>query len=134
MEIFRLDKPLNKATLPYSEIEFFENDIMRFTFNKNIFVTMSMAMDMTHLAKQLCPDRRYRSLKILHFKMQLEDEVTKYLSGNGRQDMVKAEAFVITNTTLRFFANFYMKVKRPLILSKIFNNEEDAIKWLLSCH
>lgn len=133
MEIFRLDKPLKKATLPYLVIEFFENDIMRFTFNKNMFVTMSMALDMTERAKQLCPDRTYRSLKILHFKMQLEDEVTKYLSGDARKDMVKAEAFVITNVTLRFFANFYMKVKRPSIKSKIFNNENDAVTWLLSC-
>ncbi len=132
METIKLDKALKKESLSYVDVELFENDIMRFTFTQNVFVTMQMALELTDLARKMCPNTIYRSLKVLHFKMQLEDEVTKYLSGNARKDMVKVEAFVITSTPLRFFANFFMRVKKPTIKSKVFMNEEEAVKWLLA--
>jgi hypothetical protein len=129
---FKLTSALKQELLPYVHIEFFEHDIMRFTFIKNIYVDMPIALHIAKCAKALCPNRAYRSLKILPFKMNLSEEVTNYLSGADRKDMVKAEAFMINNIPLRFFANFYMKVKRPALTSKIFNNEEEAVKWLLT--
>lgn len=43
----------------------------------------------------------------------------------------KAEAILVNSLGLRVLANFYNKVNRPPNPVKVFNKEDEAIKWLL---
>lgn len=42
----------------------------------------------------------------------------------------KAKALLVNNLPHRIVGNFYMKLKRPAIKTKLFNDREKAIKWL----
>lgn len=43
---------------------------------------------------------------------------------------IKARALVITALSQRILANFYIKIQKPIVTSKIFNNYESALAWL----
>lgn len=48
------------------------------------------------------------------------------------QQLTKAKALLISNLPHRIIGNFYMKLKRPAIKTKIFNDREKAMSWLRS--
>lgn len=113
------------------EISDIGNDIARFELKRDIYLTMEMAMEMVEACRQLYDGRIYRSLKIVNYKMQISEEVLTYLAGDARKELIRAEAVVVGSATLRFFGNFYMKIKRPVIKTRIFDDEAEAIAWLL---
>lgn len=45
---------------------------------------------------------------------------------------IKTRALIITCLSPRILANFYIKFYKPLVPTKIFNNANDGIHWLLS--
>ena len=63
--------------------------------------------------------------------MQIHDEVLKYLSSDARKQMISMEAVVVDTATLKFLGNFYLKIRKPVIRTKIFSNEVDALEWLM---
>lgn len=113
------------------EIERLDGDIVRFNLTKDVFLTLEMSMEMVEVCKKLCPDKIYKSLKIVNHKMQLQEEVVTFLASDARKSMISLEAVVVNSSTLKMFGNFYLKIKRPIIKTKVFDNEALAIKWLL---
>jgi hypothetical protein len=89
-----------------------------------------MAMEMVEICKKLFPDTVYKSLKVVNYKMQLQEDVVTFLASDLRKSMISMEAVVVNSTTLKLFGNFYLKIKKPAIKTKVFDNEADAIKWL----
>lgn len=43
----------------------------------------------------------------------------------------KADAFLVKSLAVRLIANFFIKVTRPEINTKLFTSEEQAIEWLM---
>lgn len=43
---------------------------------------------------------------------------------------ISARAIIITSLGQRILASFYIKLQKPIVNTKIFNNYEDGIKWL----
>jgi hypothetical protein len=43
-----------------------------------------------------------------------------------------AEALVVKNLAQRIIVNFYIKINNPSVPNKAFDNEDEAIEWLLS--
>lgn len=41
-----------------------------------------------------------------------------------------ADAFIVNSNALRLIANFYLKINKPERPTKMFTDEESAIKWL----
>lgn len=120
----------NKVVLAYMEIERLSDDIVRFKLTRDIYLTIEMAMEMVEVCKKLCPDRIYKSLKIVNYKMQLQEEVVDFLASDSRKNMISMEAVVVNSVTLKLFGNFYLKIKRPVIKTRVFDNETNALKWL----
>lgn len=43
---------------------------------------------------------------------------------------ISARAMIITSLGQRILTSFYIKVQKPIVPTKIFNNYEDGIQWL----
>lgn len=43
---------------------------------------------------------------------------------------ISARAMIITSLGQRILASFYIKIQKPIVPTKIFNNYEDGIVWL----
>lgn len=47
---------------------------------------------------------------------------------------ISARAMIITSLGQRILVSFYIKIQKPLVPTKIFNNYEDGIQWLKENH
>lgn len=57
-------------------------------------------------------------------------EAREYFSVNDRDTKVTAMAILIESPLSRIIGNFYMRLNKPKMHSKLFLNEESAVKWL----
>ncbi len=121
----------NKVILNYVIIELMDNNIIRFEFTKDIVVTMPSIMEIMDICKKLCPDKPYRSLKVIKHKLKIENDAVTFFASDVRKETVIVEAVVLNNAALRIFANFYLKVKKPVIKIKLFDTEQAAVTWLM---
>ena len=119
-----------KVELPYMSIEVIAEDIVRFATKHDLLINMEKAMEMYHICKELFPNRGYKSLKIVEHKMKLEQNVMNFLASDERKHLISVEAVVVNSAALKFLGNFYLKIKRPVIPTKIFDNEKQAVEWL----
>lgn len=124
------DNQNNKVVLSYVIIELLDNGIVRFEITKDVFLDMQKTMEMVEICKKLYHNKIYKSLKIVPYKMQIQDEVLKYLSSGARKNLISMEAVVVDTATLKFLGNFYLRIRKPVIRTKIFNNEKEAMAWL----
>jgi hypothetical protein len=124
------DNQNNKVVLSYVIIEVLDNGIVRFEITKDVFLDMQKTMEMVEICKKLYHNKIYKSLKIVPYKMQIQDEVLKYLSSGARKNLISMEAVVVDTATLKFLGNFYLRIRKPVIKTKIFNNEKEAMAWL----
>lgn len=58
------------------------------------------------------------------------NEVRNYLATEERAKFIIADAFVIQSLPQRLMARLFKKLNNPVRPVEIFENEEDAIKWL----
>lgn len=57
-------------------------------------------------------------------------EVLQYLSDNSYNQYQIGVAVVIDNLALKLLANFYIKVFKPKVVTRVFDSEIKAINWL----
>lgn len=58
-----------------------------------------------------------------------ENEVLDFIKNEGNK-YAKADAFVITSLPQKIIGNFFLKFHKPEVPTKLFVEEEKAIKWL----
>lgn len=58
-------------------------------------------------------------------------ELLHQLSLPGSNPYAIAEAYVLVSLNQRLLANFYLRINKPSRPTKFFENEEDALTWLL---
>ena len=58
-----------------------------------------------------------------------ENEVLNYLRYEANK-FGKADAYVIKSLPQKILGNFFIKVLKPELPSRLFTNEEEALKWL----
>ncbi len=121
----------NKIILDFVIIEYINNEIMRFEFTRDILVTMDLKNQMFETCKELCPSNLYKSLKVIDYKFKLETDVIDFFASNKRKENVIVDAIVLSSPALRILGNFYLKIKKPVIKTKIFDTEKEATTWLL---
>jgi len=59
-------------------------------------------------------------------------EARKYIANSPHLESLIAEAFVIHSLAHRILASFFLKIDKPKLPTKFFENREDAVNWLLS--
>lgn len=62
----------------------------------------------------------------------ITQDALQLIASRQFQQLTKAKALLVTNLPHRIIGNFYMKLKRPAIKTKLFNDRDKAMVWLRS--
>ena len=57
-------------------------------------------------------------------------EMMRYVGKNENDPYSKADAFVIKSISQRIVGNFYLKIIKPERPTRLFNDKEEAYKWI----
>lgn len=86
--------------------------------------------ELVDAAKEIGNGKRFLNL-INVGSNTLPDNEARIASSSEAGSVYKvADAFVINSLAQRLIANFYMKINKPFVPTKFFNNEDDAVIWL----
>jgi hypothetical protein len=73
---------------------------------------------------------KYCILWVMKKNLSPDTGVMSFFASKERSKRVNAEAFCMESHALKLTANFYFRIKKPIVRGKAFDNEEDALHWL----
>ena len=113
----------------------YDDDILIATFIKNVSITEEVAKQMVAERKAFTGNREVKVLIIFPKLSNMDKGGRDYLSTDEAKEGIKAGAVVTKSMLARVIINFFMKLNnndKDPYPSKIFNTEEEALKWLKS--
>ncbi len=106
-----------------------ENNILEMRFHKTS-IDLDKAVKITEKASELIGNLVHANLVDIRKMAFMSSDARKFF---GRQDKntVKAVAIVMNATFHRPLVNLYLKFSRPSLPTKMFDDETEAVNWLL---
>lgn len=112
------------------KIKKLEENILTCEFLQNFHYTVDLAWEIYGVCASLNNNKPYKIIWLMGVSLQPQKELFDFYADTRRVELVMAEGFVLGSTALKMMANFYFRVKRPRIDSRVFNTKEDALAWL----
>ncbi len=109
-----------------------KSNIFKFVFNKNLLLTTQVAQEIFNTCNQFAGTAKYYLITEMPTKITIEKEVYEFYNDPIRAEHILKEVFILFSSIIRIEANNYFKIKRPKVKGKVFDNEEEAIDWLLT--
>ena len=120
------NKPLIETPHMFMEIR---DGVLIGTYKKGQ-IDLEQAKDIVLYRKVFTDYNDYPCLVIIDKLTKLSKEARDYLSGDEGVDGVLAGALVSHSKFATVIGNFFLKVTKPKIPSRLFNTESEALAWL----
>ena len=91
---------------------------------------LNMAEECVRLRMSLTGQNSYPMLSDSRCVKDFCREAREYLADKKNTRYLNAGAIVVNSRSQRIIGNFFIQINRPNIPSKIFTNEQEALKWL----
>jgi hypothetical protein len=121
---------IKQITIPSATITLRDDDIIRFDLPEGRSISVQDVKDMTDVAGEWGQGKKFRNLIIMPEFDNIPFEVRQYTAGVERSRYSIADAFVISSIAMQIIGNFYLQFHKPVLPTRIFNNEAAAINWL----
>jgi hypothetical protein len=106
-----------------------ENGILFCKYEEKLLLTLDLAKKM--LADRLSYQNgtSYPVIILLNGLKAADKETRKYTAVEGIKGITMG-AFIVKNAIERIIYNFFFSIEKPVIPTRAFTNEEDAIAWI----
>lgn len=118
---------LGYCTVSYTPV----HHLVKVVFTDEVLLGQEVLMTIQDTIDALTNKNPYLLLTDMNSRVSPTAFAYDFYSDKARADKVIREAFVLNSPTLKMAANFYFKIKKPIIQSKVFDREELATEWLL---
>lgn len=108
------------------------SDVVRVEVKKDIEPELEDLEENYSAYQTLFSDNKLYFLVIFNKGSTTSLEVRNKFASKQRSAFKIAEAIVVNSISHKLIANFVLKVQKPKHQMKIFNNEKDALEWLLA--
>lgn len=124
-------KELQKTTVN-DKMEVIQGDdqIYRYIAVNNCSLDMDTLEKMTVIGDTWNQDRLCANLIDIRNMMFIDSKTRAYAAAQYRPH-VAATAILIESKMSSYFANIYLKFSQPKTPTRLFTNEDEAVKWLL---
>lgn len=113
-------------------IQLRSDGIVHVTFKENCTIDVEMQMETLKLYTEICEGKKSKFLFTAEGGVTITKEARENATKIEGLSPVGKSAVVADSLPYRIIANFYLKVNRPKNPYKVFSNEKEAIKWLLT--
>jgi hypothetical protein len=106
-----------------------EKGILIIHIHRNAFVQTKDIQAMLHIHGELTNGKRCPCVMVLGEYANVSADGRKFLATEDAVQFSSCEAFVVKSLAQKILGNFYLKIDKPNIPSKLFNNFEEAYAW-----
>lgn len=96
----------------------------------NVEMGRKECVEVLDVYEDLLEAKKYPLLHVVNEYVIIDKEAREFGSSEAGLKFSKAEAFVINSFPHKLLANFYLKVNKPQVPTRFFENKQDAINWL----
>lgn len=115
------------ATLEYSP----EKNILIYRVRQDITIDVVEIKEMIEYVKEFMGDKKHMALIDFGASVGSTTEGRKvYAESDYLLDNRIADAFLVRSLSMRLIANFFIRVTKPKIPTRLFTSEVEAFKWL----
>ncbi len=116
------------AQLSYDE----EINVLFFKVKQEIEVDVKEILDMIAYAKEVMGDKRHYCVIDFGANVMSTTEAREVYASSGYiQKNRIADAFLVKSLAVRLVANFFIRVTKPKVKTRLFTDESLALNWLL---
>lgn len=120
-----------KASNDYADIEYNTDDRILFIRFKAKAIDEPQAEIIVNSSVSITGNEVHCNIVDMRKALLITSKARKYFAGQNR-DTVNALAILASSKIHATFANFYLKFDKPNVETRLFSDEENAIKWLRS--
>jgi hypothetical protein len=106
-----------------------EDLIYRYIALNNCTLDMDTLEKMTQTGDTWCNERLCANLIDIRNMLFIDSKTRAYAAAQYRPH-VAGTAIIIDSKISSYFANIYLKFSQPKVPTRLFTNEEEAVKWL----
>lgn len=107
-----------------------EDGILYVKHNNDVVVTKEAAVTMVRERLRICENTSYPMFFDSRGMKYATKEAREYTKQSDGVKYIKAAAFIVNNTALKIFINYYYKVNPLPVPVKLFTDGQKAIQWL----
>jgi hypothetical protein len=112
------------------EITYKDDNIFRYRFLHKSNITVDVAKAMVDLALDWAKDCQYTANLVDTREMAFIDSAARKYLAEQSSPKLQGVALVINSKVQKALANLYFKISRPVKETKMFENVDEAEKWL----
>lgn len=120
----------NKICLDRSESKIIEPGIIVNTFEEGAMLEVDDLIATKQANLKLANGKRYCVLISFGYLTHTTKEARELAASKNFKNDTVAIAFLTHSIGQRLMGNFYLNINKPHVRSKLFNDEESALKWL----
>lgn len=121
---------LDKIKTAIGNISFQEEGILRYEIDGVDEITKDNLIEYFEAIKNLGNGKSFCNLVLLKKFVSVGSEARKVAASEENNRYTIADAFVTDSVALKLVGNFYIRYDKPVRPTKLFTNEEDALRWL----
>jgi len=106
--------------------------IVHYKMKSNCMILLPDIITHYDLFKEKYAGQKFLNLYEFEENSEVDDDVRKWASNPAGNNFTIADAFVIQSMAQKMIGNFYLTFHKPVKPTKLFNNVDDALKWLNS--
>ncbi len=123
---------MNESTnTEVATIKKLDKDVIKTTYKTGVSVEIQHAKEIDNIYLDLSKGEPvYSIVHAVGIHSNMTNEAQKFFSKeNGMVQKINGAGIILSNLPIRLLARFYIQFYKPKYPTKIFNTEQDAIKW-----
>ncbi len=107
-----------------------DDGIARTKIKPGSSITIEHASENSKAVTSLFKDKKFPLLVDSRDIRSMTKEARELFSTHGRETKINSMAVVIKSPISRVIGNFFLGINNPPVPTRLFDNPEDALKWL----
>ena len=129
---FPVVKLLDEIKFDYAKVQLFESKLVRIEVFSNQIIALNESQIINDAIGTLSNGNECLVLMVADEFAQFDRSAGDFSASEEGLRYTIADALVVKSLSQKILANFYLKFNKPAKATKIFTNELEAVKWLLS--
>jgi hypothetical protein len=121
---------INSTQIKAGTISLRSDGIMLYEIKEDYMVDVQDLKDINQAVGKIGNGGKYPNLIMMGNYTNITNEATEYSTSDENNVYTLADAFVLKSLHQKLLANLYLKINRPKIPTRFFENTVDAVEWL----
>jgi hypothetical protein len=123
---------IRSADLGHSKVHLRNDGILQINFGDNVEMDLKESVEIIETMGDFTGGKKALVLNIAGKNTSATSAAREYSASAAGLRFTIADAFVVKNLAQKILANFYISFNKPLVKTRIFDDEEKALEWLKS--